>query len=366
MAWFSACAPQMLTAPANPHTLQYKVIGTPEYSVATNSKGTGMPRINISFDMRAPDFGAPASELYKAALEMCTFADEQGFDAIIFPEHHCSPDGYNPVPALMGTAAAAVTKRISIVLGAIVLPLHDPVEVAETIAVADLISNGRTEVTLAAGYVEAEFKAFGKSLHDRAKAMDHGLEIITRALAGERFMDGEREVFVRPLPLSRPPKLYVGGGVPAAAKRAAKFNLGLWALHDGIIPDYEDECRKLGRAPGPVMHTSAAVHVSHDPDAAWNQIGPHVMHLMRSYAQWAGDTSVSSSPFHGLDTVEKVRASGMIHVVTPQECVEVARKKTIALTPLISGLSPKIGWEMLRLFAAEVLPKIKDMRARGE
>jgi alkanesulfonate monooxygenase SsuD/methylene tetrahydromethanopterin reductase-like flavin-dependent oxidoreductase (luciferase family) len=146
-----------------------------------------MFRTVLSFDMRAPDFGAPAGKLYDAALDMCAFGDEIGIDGVIFPEHHCSEDGYNPVPALMGTAAAARTKRMGIVIGAIVLPLHDPVEVAETIAAADNICGGRLWTTLAAGYVEAEFAMFGKSLKDRAKLMDEGLDVIVRALKGERF-----------------------------------------------------------------------------------------------------------------------------------------------------------------------------------
>ncbi len=321
----------------------------------------------LSFDMRAPEFGAPSSDLYDAALQMCAFGDEIGIDGVIFPEHHASQDGYNPVPALMAAAAAARTQRMEIILGAIVLPLHDPVEVAETIAVTDLICGGRLTTTLAAGYVKAEFNMFGKSLSDRARLMDEGLEVITRALAGERLMYRGREVFVRPLPRSRPPKLLVGGGVPAAARRAAKFGLGLWTLQHPQMPDcqklialYEEECRALGREPGPVMWSHPAVHVTRDPDAAWEEIGPHILHLVRSYASWAGDVDTKSSPFYGMDTVESIRAAGMINVLTPEETIEFASKTPISMAPLISGLSPKIGWQMLELFAAEVLPKLRN------
>jgi hypothetical protein len=116
----------------------------------------------LSFDMRAPDFGAPTSELYDAALDMCAFGDELGIDGVIFPEHHASEDG-------------------------------------QTIAVTDIICRGRLTTTLAAGYVRAEFNMFGKSLSGRARLMDEGLDVITRAPAGERFMYADREIFVRPL-----------------------------------------------------------------------------------------------------------------------------------------------------------------------
>lgn len=318
-----------------------------------------MASVSLSFDMRAPDFGTPPAELYSAALEMIEYADKQGIDQVIFPEHHCSEDGYNPVPALMGAAAAARTKDIAIVLGAIVLPLHDPVKVAETIAVTDQIAQGRVHAVLAAGYVEREFRAFRKSMRDRARSMDSGLEIITRALSGEKFRDGDREVFVRPLPHRQPPKLYVGGGVAASARRAAKFGLGFWGLNDDVIPLYEEECRKLGRQPGPVMRTSVGIHLAEDPDAAWAEIGQHVLHLVRSYADWSSDAAVSSSPFHGLDTVEQIREAGIVRVVTPEQCVELAKSRPIALTPLLSGLSPESGWKSLELFVKKALPAIR-------
>ena len=320
----------------------------------------------ISFDMRAPAFGAPSSELYPAALEMCEFADRAGIEAVILPEHHASEDGYNPVPALLATAIAARTTNLKILLGAIVLPLHDPVEVAETIAVTDIISGGRLYTTLCAGYVPGEFRMFGKSLKDRARLMDEGLEVITRALSGERFEWQGREVFVRPLPMNQPPRLLVGGGVPATARRAARFGLGLWSLapetkpgKSDIIEIYRAECARLGHAPGIIMSTHPAVHVARDPDAEWERIGPHVIHLVRSYAEWGSDADSSSSPFAGLDSLDAIRNSGMINVLTPDQAVELSKRTAISLTPLISGLPPEIGWEMLELFVAEVLPRIK-------
>jgi alkanesulfonate monooxygenase SsuD/methylene tetrahydromethanopterin reductase-like flavin-dependent oxidoreductase (luciferase family) len=325
-----------------------------------------MFRTVISFDMRAPAFGAPTGELYSAALEMCEFADKAGIEAVILPEHHASEDGYNPVPALLATAIAARTRSMAIMLGALVLPLHDPVEIAETIAVTDIISGGRLYTTLCLGYVPAEFRMFGKSMKDRAKLMDEGLEVIIRALSGERFDWNGREVFVRPLPLSTPPRLLVGGGVPATARRAARFGLGLWSLQpetmpgkENIIAIYRDECARLGREPGLIMSTHPAVHVARDPDAEWERIGPHVVHLVESYAAWGSDADSSSSPFAGLDTPEKIRNSGMINVMTPEQAVAFAQRTSISLTPLISGLPPAIGWEMLELFVAEVLPRLQ-------
>jgi alkanesulfonate monooxygenase SsuD/methylene tetrahydromethanopterin reductase-like flavin-dependent oxidoreductase (luciferase family) len=317
-----------------------------------------MFKTSVGFDMRAPDFGPPAGELYAAALDMCEYADKHGVEQVNFQEHHGASDGYLPAPFLMGTAAAARTKKAAILLGAVILPLHDPVKIAEMIAVADLISGGRLHVVLGAGYIPWEFQAFRVSMHDRAKAMDEGVALIQRALTGERFQDGDREVFIRPLPFNRPPHLYIGGGVVAAARRAARLGIGFWPLTPDIIPAYEEECRKLGRPVGPVINGAGWVHVSEDPDKTWGEIWPHVAHVARTYAEWSSDPENTSNPFYGLDTEEKIRAAGIYQVVTPDECVALAKTRSVGLAPLIGGLSPKVGWKSLELYCEKVLPQI--------
>jgi alkanesulfonate monooxygenase SsuD/methylene tetrahydromethanopterin reductase-like flavin-dependent oxidoreductase (luciferase family) len=317
-----------------------------------------MFRTNLSFDMRSMAGGTPQPELYAAALDMIAFADEGGIENVIVSEHHASEDGYIPVPALLAAAAGARTSRIAITLGAIVLPLHDPVKVAEQIAVTDLICGGRLHAVFVAGYSAQDFAAFRRSLADRSRLMDEGLAIIVRALAGERFREGDREVFVRPLAGEGRPLLYVGGGVPAAARRAARHGVGFWPMRDELIADYEAACAAAGRAPGPVMRTAIGVHVAHDIEQGWREIGPHALHLARSYAEISGDYAQSNSPLHGLDSLDAVRRSGVVQVLTPDQCVELARERPLALTPLIAGLAPEIGWRSLRLFVDEALPRI--------
>ena len=124
---------------------------------------------SVMFDMRAPAFGTPPAELYAEALNMAAFADEIGVTNINLMEHHASADGYLPQPFVMGGGVAARTQRCRLTLGAIILPLHDPVQVAEQIGVLDLMSSGRLMVTFGAGYVAEEFAAFGASLKDRAR-----------------------------------------------------------------------------------------------------------------------------------------------------------------------------------------------------
>jgi alkanesulfonate monooxygenase SsuD/methylene tetrahydromethanopterin reductase-like flavin-dependent oxidoreductase (luciferase family) len=320
------------------------------------------------FDMRAPAFGTPTRELYAAALDMAAFADDIGVNRINLMEHHASEDGYLPQPFVMGGGVAARTKRCRIGLGAVILPLHDPVEIAEQIAVLDIMSGGRLDVTIGAGYVAEEFAAFGVSMKDRGRLIDQGVDIILRALSGERFTapDG-RPVYVRPLPLQKPQDLLlVGGGVDATVRRAVRFGLGLSPLRHEMVDQYEAECRRVGREPGPRFSPVglSSVHLTRDPEATWPKVLPHLRHVIAAYAKWAAGEPNSNSPFLGLLTNdEALKHCGMFNLMTPEELLaraprEVSEHGTVSLMPLIGGMPPELGWESLELLKS-VMPKLK-------
>src|SRR3546814_16005724 len=107
--------------------------------------------------MRSPDWATPTQELYGAAIEMAAFADRIGADRIGLMQHHGSEDGYLPPPFVLAGGMAAVTSRIRFLLGAVLLPLHDPVELAEQLAILDLMSQGRHKAILGPGFVPSAF-----------------------------------------------------------------------------------------------------------------------------------------------------------------------------------------------------------------
>jgi alkanesulfonate monooxygenase SsuD/methylene tetrahydromethanopterin reductase-like flavin-dependent oxidoreductase (luciferase family) len=328
--------------------------------------------VTLMFDMRAPDLGTPVQKLYEAAIEMAAWADENGLDGINLMEHHGSEDGYLPRPFTLAAAMAAVTKRIHFSLGAVILPLHDPVEVAEQIALVDLISNGRLSVIFGAGYVPTEFAMFNRSVKDRARLMDEGIEIILRALKGERFEFNGRPIFVRPLPVTDPHDiLMAGGGVPASARRAARFDIGFGPMSGALVDIYLEECRKHGREPRrfsrPVDGTPIGIHLCEDPDEGWAVLEPHAVHVITEYAKWAAqEGEASNSPFKGLDDPHVLRQSGLFQTLTPDQLVERVRKLpnggSIGFQPLLGGLSPEEGWKSLELLK-QTMPRIREVAA---
>ena len=323
---------------------------------------------SLNFDMRAPAFGTPAPELYAQALDMAAYADAIGVDRVTLMEHHGSEDGYLPQPFVMGAGVAARTESCEIHISAVILPLHDPVHVAEQIAVLDLVSRGRALVTVGAGYVASEFALFGASLKDRGRRLDEGVELILRALSGEAFQAADgRPIFVRPLPVRRPEDiLMIGGGVEASAHRAARFGLGFMPLVPDLLAVYDAECARRGRAPGRKISTRGVggVLLSRDPDLAWRRALPHMQHVVAEYAKWAAQEKDSNSPFRGqLADEAALRRSGMFKILTPDQLVERARAEVddygaVSVNPLLGGLAPDLGWECLELLK-EVMPRLE-------
>ena len=325
-------------------------------------------RVSVSFDMRAPDWGTPTQELYKAAIEMAAFADEIGVDQIGLMQHHGSDDGYLPQPFTLAASMAAVTEKVRFMLGAVILPLHDPVEIAEQIALVDLISGGRLSVIFGAGYVPFEFAMFQKSLRDRAKLLDSGIEIILRSLKGEKFEFDGRPIYVRPLPVQQPEDIIMaGGGVAASARRAARFDIGFGPMKPELADLYVEECAKRDQAPRqyfrPAEGMPIAFHLCEDPDQGWAAIERHAVHVITEYAKWAAqEGDDSNSPFKGLTDPAVLRQAGLFAAWTPEMLIEkiasLPDRSSVGIQPLLGGLSPEEGWKSMKLLK-QIMPDIR-------
>jgi alkanesulfonate monooxygenase SsuD/methylene tetrahydromethanopterin reductase-like flavin-dependent oxidoreductase (luciferase family) len=323
-------------------------------------------RLILRLDMRAPATDRRPEVLYAAGLEMAEWADREGFEELMLSEHHGAEDGYLPSPLVYGAALAARTRALRLRVSALVLPLHDPLRVAEDVAVLDNLSQGRVELVLAGGFLPSEFEMFGRSLADRGRLIEEGVALLERAWTGKPFEYRGRSVRVTPRPVQRPrPPLLLGGSVEAAARRAARIADGFVPVVPELYPVYLEECRKLGvtpgesRVPGPPF-----LHVAEDPDAAWSRIAPHALHESNSYASWYAQGG-TSGPYQPTRDAAALRTSGLYQVLTPEECVALAEALGpdgwLFLHPLMGGLDPELGWQSLELLASKVLPRL----ARG-
>lgn len=99
-----------------------------------------------------------SAEKYRLILDSARWADQNHLERLWTPERHFhSFGGLSPNPSVLAAAIASITSRIQICSGSIVLPLHDPIRVAEEWAVVDNISNGRVGLGVACGWVPNDF-----------------------------------------------------------------------------------------------------------------------------------------------------------------------------------------------------------------
>ena len=246
----------------------------------------------MRFDLRAPDFGAPRAELYAAALDMAAWAESRGCLSAVLCEHHTSDDGYLPSPMILASAMAARTTTLPITIAVVLLPLYDPVRLAEEMCVLDIISNGRVTYIAAIGYRPVEYDMYGVDFHTRGKLAEHKLALLLRAKTGEPFDVEGRHIHVTPPPVTPGgPMVMWGGGSVAAARRAGRFGIGFLAQGGGpeLHNAYEAAARDAGHEPllcfVPPADTATTVFVADDLDRAWDELGPHLMHDVRTYAQ---------------------------------------------------------------------------------
>jgi len=321
----------------------------------------------LRFDMRAPsDAPADIVDLYHAAIEMSAWGEEHGAVSVVLSEHHASPDGYLPSPMMLAAGIAARTSSVLITVAALLVPLHDPVRLAEDMAVLDVMSRGRVAYVVGLGYRPEEYAMFGQSFADRGRRMDECLTVVQRAFSGEEFVYAGRTVRVTPQPTTPGgPLLMYGGGSRAAARRAARFGLGFFAQTwaEGLEECYRDECARLGHEPGicmlPAPGTATTVFVAEDIERAWEQIGPFMLHDAHMYASWLGQNHAVSKS--SALTIDALRAeTGPYRVLTPEQTIEYARTYgTLVLHPLCGGCPPELGWETLDLVANRVLPALR-------
>ncbi|WP_156686099.1 LLM class flavin-dependent oxidoreductase [Mycobacterium sp. Marseille-P9652] len=318
-------------------------------------------RLNMT---NVADPAARHAERYQAALDMAEYADGRGFTAISTEEHHLAATGWLPSPLIMAAAVAGRTRRARISVNALILPLYEPVRLAEDIAVLDNLTQGRFSFVAGMGYRPEEYHAAGKDWSQRAALMDRCLTVLLRAWGDEPFEYGGARINVTPKPHTKPhPIFFVGGMTAAAARRAARFGLPFsppMALPD-VEAVYEREMERNGTS-GFVYRPengSTVTLLHNDPDTAWARYGDFLMHEAAEYTAWKrsgvprpNETAVASA--HDL------RDRGVVEILTPAQLLDQIRRgrSEVVMNPLAGGLPLEEGWASLHLLADDVLPYV--------
>jgi alkanesulfonate monooxygenase SsuD/methylene tetrahydromethanopterin reductase-like flavin-dependent oxidoreductase (luciferase family) len=156
--------------------------------------------------------------------------------------------------------------------------------------------------------------------------------------------------------------LLIGGTSKPAARRAARFGLPMFpAAH---LPEleayYYEQCKEHGTQGFCMMPGSDTVmtHVAEDPDKVWAELGDRFFHEASTYHSWQ-TPDIKSAVHSHAGNVDELRAEGIYQVLTPDECAARAKETgAVNLHPLVGGMPIDAGWESLRLYCEQVLPKV--------
>lgn len=215
-----------------------RVVLQDDVETAAAASGEGQAAGGRALDFGLFYFSADARQdvhdRYRLLLEGAKFADTHGFCAVWTPERHFHEfGGLYPNPAVTSAAVAAVTTRLRVRAGSVVLPLHHPIRVAEEWAMVDNLSNGRVELSFASGWHVNDFALMPQHYEQRRDKMVEGIETVRRLWRGEAVpvTNGQGqtiEVRSYPAPVQvEPPMWIAAAGSPDTFRTAGRLGTRL-------------------------------------------------------------------------------------------------------------------------------------------
>jgi alkanesulfonate monooxygenase SsuD/methylene tetrahydromethanopterin reductase-like flavin-dependent oxidoreductase (luciferase family) len=321
--------------------------------------------VGVYFDLRNPPGSAvDSAKLYAATLELCEEADQLGCHSIWLSEHHRFDDGYLPQPLTFAAAVAARTRRARIGTAIVIAPLHHPADLAEQATIVDLVSGGRLDLGLGAGYRVPEFELYGAQLERRYTATDDCARTLRRL-----WRDG----ITTPSPAQQRLPIWMGYAGPKGARRAGRLGEGLLTAHpdswpayrDGLIEGRHDLAR--GRMAGGVQ-----AWVTDDPERDWPVVAGHLAGQVDSYRRHMVEGTAQPIP-RAVDP-ERLRSrdvnpTALSYFVfgTPDDVATRLRTalveapiETVYLWASIGGMPIDLAAQHVRSVCTELAPRLAD------
>lgn len=326
----------------------------------------------LAYDFRNPvRWHRDPEELYRQNLEQISWAEGLGFGSVWLTEHHFCEDGYTPSPLPIAAAIGARTSSMRIGTNLMLLPLHDPIRVAEDAATLSLLTGGRFALGVGMGYRELEFDVFGRRMSNRPSLLEEGVEIIRRAWSGQPVdFHGRRfdvpAVSVTPVPSHVPP-LLIGGLAEPAIDRVARIADGyLCTVNNDLALLYFQALERHGKDPadGKVYALQWAI-VDEDPERAWAAIGEHAIYQWNEYISWGVFGPPDQAPRY--EHPQELVDAGFFHLWDAATAIEklsaLLRErpqfKDLHFWAQLPGEAVESGSRRVEYLATKVLPEIR-------
>lgn len=318
--------------------------------------------MGIYFDLRNPaPWRVDPARLYDVTLELCEEADALGCGSIWLSEHHLFDDGYLPQPLTMAAAVAARTKHCRIGTAVLISPLYHPAALAEQAAVVDLISGGRLDLGIGAGYRLPEYQLFGADIAEKF-ALNNARPAQLRELWAST---------VTPRPVQKRLPIWMGYQRPSGACRAGLLGEYLLSADASIWPAYRAGLEAGGHDPATGrMAGGIQAWVSNDPEADWPVVSRHLAYQFDSYRRYAVEGTGRRPPplvdVQRLRDVEPLTSSlGYFMVGTPDDIAGRVRQATagapvdtVFFWASIGGMPEEMVAERIRLLCRELAPRL--------
>jgi alkanesulfonate monooxygenase SsuD/methylene tetrahydromethanopterin reductase-like flavin-dependent oxidoreductase (luciferase family) len=325
------------------------------------------------------------ASLYENALEQIALAEKYGFDSVFVSEHHFTKDGWFPSSRIACAGIATRTRKIKVGTAIVVLPLDNPIRVAEETALLDIISKGRFILGVGVGNRKEEFEAFGISFNERGSRFEEGVILVKKLLSEPKVtFNGKyyriKEISIMPKPIQKPsPPIWIAAQWSSkAVKRAAR--LGDAWLPDPITPIkvlkkhmevYKEELKKFGKdfykLERPLRREA---YISENAEKAWEEVKDGILYLYgENYYRWGALQDEDGKPL----TPEKISFDEYVEVLKkrfiiggPEDFInEVERyKKELEVNNIVLRIQfPKIPHEKvlkaIKLIGEKVIPYFK-------
>jgi alkanesulfonate monooxygenase SsuD/methylene tetrahydromethanopterin reductase-like flavin-dependent oxidoreductase (luciferase family) len=329
------------------------------------------PTFGLWYDFRNPErWRRSFTDMYRETLDQITWAESLGLESVWLTEHHFCDDGYTPSPLVLAAAIGQRTTRMTIGTNLIVLPLHNPVRIAEDAATLSLLTGGRFRLGVGQGYWQTEFAAFGRELRYRPSLLEEGVALIRRAWSGSREpFTGKRFTFpdlpITPVPEQRPP-LLVGAMQPRAIERAARIADGFLSTQNQHQETYLEAVARLGKPVAEArIYAGQWAIIAEDPERTWARIGDHALYQLNEYVSWGAFGPPESTPrFENRDQIIAAGAYRLWDADTAvRELTELIRSrpqiKDLHFWAQLPGEPIESGCERIEYLATRVIPQVR-------
>jgi len=335
--------------------------------------------------------------VYDSDLEQMLATESLGYHSVWIAEHHFSDYGLCPAPPVVASFVAARTTTLRLGMGVSLLPLHHPADLAEQLAVLDVVSGGRLDVGIGRGGTLQDYQTFRSERADARMRVEEGIALMRQCWSGApfdfkgRFHSAER-IHVRPRPVQRPhPPLFIAANSEDSVLAAAR--LGFPTLSSFFVPVdelkrrhhlYRDAALAAGHMDSEIDELERqswgmrVVHVAPDHDEALRVTEPPFMSYQRRMATLRSESTGGALPDSFDRSLLRLRPfrdyldSGWALIGTPgevrdglQRYLDATGYQRVLLVMALPGLETALALRSMRLFADQVAPAMTPVGHRA-